>query len=99
SIDAALSAMGPSTRETVLFYLRQKYSITLEEVPRRIEEFLKALRSILGTGARVIEKLVIARLVETNEISLAEARGRSLAEIVSLSGRDTASRDEQPKKA
>ena len=35
----------------------------------------------------MIEKLVIARLVETNEIPLAEARGRSLAEIVTLAGK------------
>ena len=52
-----------------------------------MDEFLTALRSILGYGARVIEKLVIARLVETNEIPLAEARGRSLADIIALSGK------------
>jgi hypothetical protein len=50
-----------------------------------MDEFLQALRALLGHGARVIEKLVIARLVETNEIPLAEARGRNLAEIVTLS--------------
>ena len=49
-----------------------------------MDEFLQALHSLLGYGARVIEKLVIARLVETNEIPLAEARGRNLAEIVTL---------------
>lgn len=77
--------MGTSTRDSVLLYLRKKYSISLEEVPQRMDEFLTALRSMLGYGARVIEKLVIARLVETNEVPIAEARGRSLAEIVSLS--------------
>jgi hypothetical protein len=50
-----------------------------------MDEFLQALRALLGHGARVIEKLVIARLVETNEIPLTEARGRNLAEIVTLS--------------
>jgi hypothetical protein len=50
-----------------------------------MDEFLQALRALLGHGARVIEKLVIARLVETNEILLTEARGRNLAEIVTLS--------------
>jgi hypothetical protein len=59
----------------------------LEDVPQRLDEFLTILHSILGQGARVIEKLVIARLVETNEIPLAEARGRSLADIIALSGR------------
>jgi hypothetical protein len=56
-------------------------------VPQRLDEFLTALHSILGYGARVIEKLVIARLVETNEIPLADARGRSLADIIALSGK------------
>ena len=50
-----------------------------------MDEFLQALRALLGYGARVIEKLAIARLVETDEVSLAEARGRNLAEIVNLS--------------
>ena len=59
----------------------------MEEVPQRMDEFLTALHSILGYGARVIEKLVIARLVETNEIPLAEARGRTLADIIALSGK------------
>ena len=84
SIDAALSALGTSTRDSVLLYLRKRYSISLEEAPRRMDEFLQALHALLGYGARVIEKLVIARLVETNEIPIAEARGRNLAEIVTL---------------
>ena len=87
SIDAALSALGTSTRDSVLLYLRKRYSISLEEAPQRMDEFLQALRALLGYGARVIEKLAIARLVETNEVSLAEARGRSLAEIVNLSSK------------
>ena len=85
SIDAALSALGTSTRDSVLLYLRKRYSISLEEAPQRMDEFLQALRALLGYGARVIEKIAIARLVETNEVSLAEARGRNLAEIVNLS--------------
>jgi hypothetical protein len=52
-----------------------------------MDEFLTALHLILGSGARVIEKLVIARLVETNEIPLAEARGRGLADIITLSAK------------
>ena len=87
SIDAALSALGTSTRDSVLLYLRKRYSISLEEAPQRMDEFLQALRALLGYGARVIEKLAIARLVETDEVSLAEARGRNLAEIVNLSSK------------
>jgi DNA-binding transcriptional ArsR family regulator len=85
SVDAALSALGSSTRDSILLFLRKKYSISMEDIPQRIDEFLQALNELLGYGARVIEKLVIARLVETAEIPLAEARGRSLAEIVVLS--------------
>src|SRR5467141_3681094 len=90
SVDAALSALGTSTRDSVLLYLRKRYSISLEEIPQRMDEFLRALHSLLGYGARVIEKLVIARLVETNEIQLEEARGRNLAEIVTLASKGRA---------
>ncbi len=85
SIDAALSALGVSTRDSILLYLRKEYSISIEEIPQRIDEFLQALHALLGYGARVIEKLVIARLIETGEIALADARGRTLGEIIVLS--------------
>jgi hypothetical protein len=87
SVDAALSALGTSTRDSVLLYLRKRYSISLEEIPQRMDEFLQALHTLLGYGARVIEKLVIARLVETNEVPLDEARGRNLADIVTLASK------------
>jgi hypothetical protein len=70
SIDAALSALGTSTRDSILTYLRKKYSMSLQGIPQRMDEFLQALNRLLVYGARVIEKLVIARLVETHEISL-----------------------------
>jgi hypothetical protein len=67
SIDAALSVLGTSTRDSILIYLRKKYSMSLQDIPRRMDDFLQALHGLLGYGARVIEKLVIARLVETHE--------------------------------
>jgi len=95
SIDAALSALGSSTRDSILTYLRKKYSMSLQDIPQRMDEFLQALNRLLGYGARVIEKLVIARLVETHEISLAEARGRSLAEVVYLANMNRITDDRQ----
>jgi hypothetical protein len=44
--------------------------MSLQGIPQRMDEFLQALNRLLVYGARVIEKLVIARLVETHEISL-----------------------------
>lgn len=85
SIDAALNALGNSTRDSILLYLQKRYSISIEDIPQRMDEFLEALHALLGNGARVIEKLVIARLVEIHEVPLAEARGRSLADVVVLS--------------
>lgn len=87
SIDAALTALGPSTRDSVLAYLRAKYSISLEETPHKINEFVRALHSFLGNGARVIEKLIIARLVEMNKVTLADARGKNLVEILNPPGK------------
>src|SRR5207245_8117183 len=94
SIDAALSALCSSTRDSILTYLRKKYSMSLQDIPQRMDEFLQALNRLLGYGARVIEKLVIARLVETHEISLSEARGRSLAEVVYLANMNRTNDDD-----
>lgn len=84
SIDAALGALGNSTRDFFLLHLRNRYNLSLEDIPERMEEFLKALHAILGSGARVIEKLAIARMVETDELTIVEARGKSLADIANL---------------
>jgi len=96
SINAALSALGASTRDSILTHLRKKYSISMEDIPQRMDEFLQALNRLLGYGARVIEKLVIARLVETHIITLAEARGRSLAEVVFLANVHRVRDDRKP---
>src|SRR5215831_10093313 len=92
SLDAALNALGASTRDFVLLYLHRNYSISLEEAPRKMDQFLQALRAILGYGAKVVEKLAIARLVETDEITLRDARGKNLEEIVALAGKSTKTR-------
>ena len=82
SIDAALNTLGTSVKESILLSLKKRNAISVENLPSRIPEFMRALEETMGYGARVVEKLVIAGLVGTNHVAPDLAQGKRLVEIV-----------------
>ena len=54
----------------------------MDNLPSRIPEFMRALEEMMGYGARVVEKLVIAGLVGTNHLAPEAVQGKRLVEIV-----------------
>jgi hypothetical protein len=84
SIDSALEVLGTAVKESLLDYLMKEHSISRQEIPKDVEQFTLALRHILGYGSKVIEKIVIRTLVEKCNIPEADAKGKSLAEIIEI---------------
>ena len=56
--------------------------MTQENMPKRVDDFMKTLEDMIGYGARVIEKLVIAGLVGGNHVAPYAVQGKRLVEIV-----------------
>src|SRR6267378_2468556 len=79
---AALDALGPTVKESIFLLLQRRNSISPNEIPKLVGEFVKALQDVLGPTARVVEKLIIAGLIARKQVPANVAQGRSLLEVV-----------------
>jgi hypothetical protein len=79
---AALDALGPTVKESIFLLLQRRNSITLNEIPKLVGEFVKALQDVLGPTSRVVEKLIIAGLIARKQVPANMAQGRNLLEVV-----------------
>lgn len=64
SIDEALTSLGESAKQAIYFHLEDKFKISKEEIPRRIEDFADGIEKIFGLGAHFIEILIMKKLYE-----------------------------------
>jgi hypothetical protein len=62
AVDETLNSLGKSVRQSVYFYMENKFSINRNEIPRNLQEFQGGLERIFGTGARFIEILIMKNL-------------------------------------
>jgi len=79
---AALDALGPTVRESIFLLLQRRSSISPNEIPKLVREFVNALQDVLGPTARVVEKLIIAGLIARKQVPANVAQGRRLLEVV-----------------
>ncbi|HXL51034.1 MAG TPA: hypothetical protein VN949_04415 [Candidatus Limnocylindrales bacterium] len=82
SVSAALDALGPTVKESIFLLLQRRNSISPDQIPKLIGEFVKALQDVLGPTSRVIEKLIIAGLIARKQVPANIAQGRNLLEVV-----------------
>jgi hypothetical protein len=64
AVDSALSSLGDSARQSVYFHLEEKFDITRDEIPGRVEDFDRGLERIFGAGTRFLEVLIMKKLFE-----------------------------------
>ena len=62
AVDEALMVLGESGKHMVFFHLERSYSIKKDEIPKKPEAFITGLRKIFGSGATVLEKLILENL-------------------------------------
>ena len=79
---AALDALGPTVKESIFLLLQRRNSISPDQIPRLVAEFVKALQDVLGPTSRVVEKLIIAGLIARKQVPANVAQGRRLLEVV-----------------
>ncbi|HVH14850.1 MAG TPA: hypothetical protein VNA15_03920 [Candidatus Angelobacter sp.] len=82
SVSAALDALGPTVKESIFLLLQRRNSITPDQIPKLVGEFVKALQDVLGPTSRVVEKLIIAGLIARKQVPANIAQGRNLLEVV-----------------
>jgi hypothetical protein len=62
TIDEALNSLGASVRQSIYFHIENKFSVARNEIPENLVEFQGGLEKIFGTGARLIEILIMKNL-------------------------------------
>ena len=82
SVSAALDALGPTVKESIFLLLQSRNSISPDQIPKLVGEFVKALQDVLGPTSRVVEKLIIAGLIARKQVPANIAQGRNLLEVV-----------------
>jgi hypothetical protein len=62
AVDKALKEFGESTSELIYSYINRDFSIKKEEIPKKFEQFIKAIRCVLGGGSKTFEALILENL-------------------------------------
>ncbi len=58
AVDNGLLTLGKSPRSAIYFRLEKNWQLKREEIPEKVEKFLKGLENIFGPGSRVVEKAI-----------------------------------------
>jgi hypothetical protein len=59
---------GPSVRDSVMYYLRERYGVSFERVSENPSTLVDALTDIFGVGESLIESRVSEKLSESLEL-------------------------------
>ncbi|HVP92879.1 MAG TPA: hypothetical protein VMS94_03960 [Acidobacteriota bacterium] len=64
AVDDALSSLGESAKLSIYFHLENRFKVTKNEIPNRLQDFADGLEKIFGVGAHFIEILIMKNLFE-----------------------------------
>jgi hypothetical protein len=72
SVEDGLRALGKSPREAIYYYLKTNFHLKREDIPEETEQFDRALNSIFGPGAEIIERYIIKDLYHRLKLNFDE---------------------------
>ncbi|MEM1552588.1 MAG: hypothetical protein QXH03_07985 [Candidatus Bathyarchaeia archaeon] len=72
AIEEGISTLGETPKRATLYHLENTFKIKLEEIPKNLTEFQKALEKIFGPGASYLEKLILKKLYHKFQLEFEE---------------------------
>src|SRR5438876_12187674 len=81
-IDEGLSVLDNEPRQAMYQYLLTICSLPREEIPGRVTDFVALLRKSLGGDSKVIERIILSKLVQTTGSSYKETIDTDFTESV-----------------
>jgi len=54
--------LGESVRNVIYYHVERSHQIRREEIPRKLEAFHQALKSLLGEGGKIVETAIARSL-------------------------------------
>jgi len=94
AVDHALLTLGESPRKAIYYHLNKRFRLQREEIPEDTDKFSQALNTILGSGAEVIEKLIVKNLYRKLNLNFEDKAGFEIDDYISLA-REVAKREQQ----
>lgn len=78
-VDHTLSQLGESVKIALYWHLENEFKIKKEDIPKKPRDFMKALEAIYGTGAIILEQMIVGQIVE--ELGI-ESKAKSFPDVV-----------------
>lgn len=69
-VDSVLNELGESIGKVIYFHLEKNFEVNKKEIPNQPEAFSKALHSIFGKGAEIIEELIAEKIQARFKLNL-----------------------------
>ncbi|MFQ6065637.1 MAG: hypothetical protein ACE5L6_09240 [Candidatus Bathyarchaeia archaeon] len=82
AVEEGLLTLGESPRKVIYYYLKTKFQLKREDIPEKAEQFDKALNSIFGPGAEVIERYIVKDLYQRLKLNLEEKKDFKFVDYV-----------------
>lgn len=82
AIDNGLQLLGESVRQVVYHYVERDSQLTREKIPERLEVFHETLEGTFGSGAKVIEKLIVRGLYDRLGVSFEDHQDWTIVDYV-----------------
>ena len=74
--------LGESSKQAIIFHLKESFKLKEENIPSNLTEFKKALDNIFGPGAPYLEKIIVKRLHEKLGLTFEEDKNSDFLEYV-----------------
>ncbi len=82
AVDEGLMVLGNTVRHALYYHAERIYHVKREEVPDRLAAFHEALSSLLGAGARIVERCIAQNLYNKLGLEFEEHEGWTLVDYV-----------------
>ena len=82
-IDEELRHIFGEAATTIIYnHLERNHSLKREEIPEKLEDFIRGLEEFLGSGAQVIQKMTLQKLYSCSGVRCQVKKGSSFIDYV-----------------
>lgn len=82
AVDEALLLIGEGSRHVIYYHAERSHHVKREEIPEKYEAFHEGLQALLGTGAKVPEKLIAKKLYNKLGLSFIDGKNWTLVDYI-----------------
>ena len=82
TIEEGLEALGENVAKVIIHNVETRYSLKRNQIAKKPDLFMKALKDIFGEGSLTIERIIIETMSRKTGITMNGTENRNLSEAV-----------------